>query len=246
MGFFTTFKYWRPWSSPVRVSGEELIAFIRDFERLGVARDDRGPLSLKLMFGRGIDQDRKDIDLVIRRRFSGVILTQYAERDLDVKVQTARAYDEIVASIRAHPGAERAIYRCWCGLGTVTESLWSRLYVRREENDRVVSLDGWGLELMPVYLSTLGSDRLTQVSYLALTLAGPGYCHPFTTVQVRERIELQPEVRAVMELCRKTWPAPRRKIGYLGRRRMRRLGSALPYETPPTSSDWMWGVSESG
>lgn len=239
MSVYTSLHFYRPGPPPI-LMGADLARFVAGFASLGIDRED-GPLGLRIKFGRAIDQDERPTDSDEPIMDGGTLAVAHRiafDAEADDLPTFARLAEEM-----AKLGGP--IYRADLDLGRVAEPV--RSLARREpsaENEVTLSLGHWGLQIGPVMSYSLDSDAEFLVGWIAVTLHGHGYLHPWGFPDLIDRVESAPGIRELMNLCRRTWPVephkPPRSVAKL-RKSMRGL---WPYPRIDLPGDWYWGLAE--
>jgi hypothetical protein len=139
------------------------------------------------------------------------------------------------------------IYRAAIDLGCATPDI-CKLLTRDKcaDNELELHLDGWALEIGPVFSSFLGSEDDFFVGWVSLSISGNGYLFPWTFAELVQRAESNAGIRKVRDLCRKTWPVDSKPPNLREKKIRRRMGDRWPYSRIDLPWDWFWGIEETG
>ena len=117
--------------------------------------------------------------------------------------------------------------------------------INSPENKHDLTLGDWTCEIGPIQSFDLRSDEPLQVGWISVSLSGYGYLYPWSFADLVERVEADPGMRRVAELCRKSWPVPV-ELPDDGIRELRqKVGGLWPYPAD-LPWDWYWGIAETG
>jgi hypothetical protein len=239
MSFYTNLIFYRPRKPPI-VTGGDLAEFISGIKNVGVL-DDSSDLNLQIKYGQAIDQD--DLAADWDEPTESPYICTFGEIDWDDQ-QSSDSVEKLIATLS---GDQRAIYRCYVGLGGATEEIIDHLKrVNSPENDTDLWLTGCSFELGPIELSSLESTEIVQAGWIGVSLHGYGYLWPWSLRDLVNRAEAHPGLQALTALCRATWPVPRRKPDRATRDLRAKHADVWPYEDTSLEWDWYWGVAESG
>jgi hypothetical protein len=76
------------------------------------------------------------------------------------------------------------------------------------ENSVWFAPDSLSLEFGPIHVVDRELDAPIHCGWIGLNVSGPGYPYPWTRRDVLARLENDPHLRQITELCRRTWPVP--------------------------------------
>jgi hypothetical protein len=241
MSFYSSLLIYRP-DVPRKVSRADLAAFISAFALLGL-KDETGAIDYYIKFGRGIDQDVETLESSEPIFGDGLIRVwdrpSYDADGLDFA--TLALVPEDVKSLTG------TIYRADLSLGYASKTLFDHLgHEPSEDNELGLALGCWGLELGPILSYGLNSEVPYKVGWLEVKLHRHGYLYPWSFRELIDRAESFSSIRALMELCCRTWPiAPGKPPRHAAKAR-KAMGDLWPY--PRTDQPWAccWGLQESG
>jgi hypothetical protein len=247
MSFYTTLSFYRP-TPPPKITAADLATFVSAFASLGAAEGKEGAtLGFEIRFGRAVDQDDTPthrFEPVLRGGSGGGI---YVTRPIafDAEGTDLPSHHALAGAFAAlGPGT---IYRARLDLGYTAGSVFEGL--RREpsqENEVSLDLDSWSMEVGPIASYDLATEAPYQVGWVAVQVSGYGYLYPWTFPDLIGRAESLRPIRAVTDLCRRTWPvapgAPPRRV-VKARKAMAEL---WPYPRADQPWDWFWGLQEEG
>lgn len=239
MSFDTSLRFYRP-GTPPTLTGADLARFVEGFAALGVALEE-GAIGLRVKLGRAIDQDeRPTLWEEPVTPGGGISVTRRAA--FDAEASDLPSFGRLAADLARLGGP---IYRAELDLGRAVEAVRSR--TRREpseENEVALSLGRLGLQVGPILSHALGDEATYMVGWIAFQMHGHGYLYPWTFRELVDRVEAAPEVRALMDVCRATWPvAPEQPPrGVVAARK--RMGELWPYTRADLPGDWYWGLAE--
>jgi len=143
----------------------------------------------------------------------------------------------------SHGGDDIRVARVSLGnaVGCVTQALTRQ---RLPQNEQPMILDKVGFEIGIIESALLVSEKPVLVGHMALWFSGTGNPYPWSFRDMIDRAEALPEIRAMTELCRETWPVKPAKPSWREKRKRRRMGRLWPYEGVDWPMDWFWGLAE--
>lgn len=199
MGFYTTFKYYRPGPFPTVTCGD-LLRLWNSIRSAGV-RLSTAP-ACRVKFG-NLVADQEPLD-----SWEGHVLQQCVEGecDIDFEGHTRPSESAILQALAQH--ASQPVYRAHLHIGTLPEDARNRLYVPDPKNDRVVMLGDVGFDIDPVELSGPEVMESYLVSLMSLSISGNGYCYPRSTREVLDALRAEPVILASEQIVESIWPVP--------------------------------------
>jgi hypothetical protein len=223
-----------------------LAQFVSAFGTLGVSDGLKGAgFGFEVRYGRSIDQDDKPThwDEPVLEGPSGGGIYVASAISYDAEDTDLTSLHELAAAL-TDLGA-RTIYRANLSLGHVVRPLFEAL--RQEpskENEVGLGLDTWSMELGPVMSCNLATERPYHVGWIAVSLSGFGYLHPRSFRDLIERAEALEPIRALLGLCRTTWPVAPRRPSRRVVKACKAMAELWPYARPDQPSDWFWGIRD--
>lgn len=249
MSFWTDINFVRP-ARPPRITAGDLFRFADRIAGTALVTDPR-LRTIKLKFGRRIDQDRRDTSDDER-----VLANVFRSREIawDVAVDSFEESDAARASLTT---STRSVYRAFLGFdfGTLNSDISRELQTARPDGSgQNLALFDVSIEVNVIRGNSLGGDGSVQVGWIAVGFGGNGYLWPWTPNDVRQRIAASPTLRAVEAACRDSFPTPSkpplsRRWNPLRRiaahRARRALGDFWPFEHG-FPNEWAWAINETG
>ncbi len=239
MSFYTTLSFYHS-TTPPKLTGADLAAFVSMFGSLGLSKPGEGTVSYGIKFGQSIDQDDEPIS-VDDPPINGISVVNFPTYDAEGQLESLAELAEALKSI------DGTIYRASLSLGLVSDSIFDAVCRQpSEENDIPLQINHWGLEIGPILSYSLGSDEIYMVGLIAVNLNGYGYLYPWTFRELIDRVEAVSPIAGLMEGCRRLWPiAPREPEPEVIEARQR-MGELWPYPRADLPWDWFWALGESG
>ena len=238
MSFYTKLNLYRPSKPPV-ITGESLANFIDAFQGLRVS-EGKARLGVEVKFGMAIDQEEKPIQ-DYERRHDLVWSPKEPQWDLESHCPSLKAIYRLLARYNEN------IYRAFIELGCAKPDICGLLTRNGcPDNEVELHLDGWSLEIGPVFSSILGSEDHFFVGWVSLSISGSGYLFPWTFAELVQRAESDEGIRKVRELCKKTWPVDPMPPNLRQKKMRRKMGDLWPYSKIDLPWNWYWGIDETG
>lgn len=252
MSFYTSLYYYRP-TKPPRVTGPVLAAFLRELSATALF-ERKGPESLKVKFGRAIDQDTRPSSWEVPVRGVPGMCT-FDGIDWDIEHERL-SLDDALAVLSNH---DRPVYRASAGLGYLRQDITRTLQTLRPDDGAPnLCLGDCSVWIEPIELGQMSDDATYKVGWMGVSFSGYGYLYPWTARDVTDRALASPDLRRVADVCRRLFPVdpngtpsllerltPERRRSRITsiRKRMRDL---WPFDDLDAPWDWYWGVLETG
>jgi hypothetical protein len=235
MGFHTSCVFHRPRTPPL-VRCRDVAAFVRRLAEMN-ATEERYIEESTVAFGAGIDQDDEP-DCFLVPVTPGI--AEMAEIDWSWR-SNAKSLAELASALETAP--QEPIYRANFSMGTLSEATRNRLM--REpgaENSEYFAPDSLTLKFGKIEVLDRELDVRIHCGWIGLLLSGPGYPYPWTRHDVLARLESDPHVMQIADLCRRTWPVPPEDAD-AGVVAMRiKCADYWLYDDLKKPWDWFWGV----
>ena len=240
MSFWSSLALVRAAPPPI-VRVAELAPFVRALAA-AEAVSDASDVSCGIKYGPRVDADERTTDDSGEEADAGRIIRTVREYPWDRKERFS-SVEHLAQSLASDEGT---IYRAHLSLGLVHPELVAALSRNScDENSVPMCLCELGFSIGPEIVSSLNDDVGAFAGWMALSIAGHGYCFPWTRREVRDRAERVAITGRLVEACRVAWPVrPERPPGAVVAAR-RSLGSLWLYDDPAQPADWLWFVSES-
>jgi len=214
-------------------------AFVRRLAELNVV-EEKYFYESSVAFGIGIDADDKPSTWYEPVTPDGVIST-CAEIDWALRVNI-KSLAELASSLDAAP--QDPIYRGLIHLGTLSDAT-CRALMREPgpQNSVPFAPDSLSLEFGRIEVVDRELDAPIHCGWVGLNVSGPGYPFPWTRRDVLARLESDPHLTQITELCRRTWPVPPEDAdpGVVAMRR--KCADYWLYDDLKKPWDWFWGVN---
>ena len=138
----------------------------------------------------------------------------------------------------------RHLYRASIGLGRLPKPVGTELMAMRDEktSHEFVAPDSLSFQIDPVLPATLNTTELFAYGYIGLSFSGNGFFSWQPLSRYWEQARVSPTLRAVLQLCRETFPVPRLQLGQLSAD----LGELFLNREEYRQGDWIVSVSETG
>ncbi|MEL6497251.1 MAG: hypothetical protein AAFZ67_08015 [Planctomycetota bacterium] len=249
MGFYSSLKFYLPFTKPPRITGPSLVEFIRGFNALEVNPRFRRTHA-KLIPGFAIDRDVREMTTYEPYLARGSVFLSKLRRQPGIievgKIREQMPYEQYLDGIAA---INKPIYRFFTSLGGTSRELSHRLTKPSDDNEEVFTPDSWSLEIGPVRIGTPETadaidDALGHefAGWIAISISGNGYAFPRTHRQVVDEMTAEPELRAVADHVRSFWPIadpiPSKELIKL----RQVMGDAYTGDSCEARADWLWGV----
>jgi hypothetical protein len=241
MSFWTSCKFYRPRTPPL-VRCADLAAFVERLSSLSVVEENYF-YGAKVAFGTAIDEDDQASTYYIPVTDDGVI-QEAGEIEWDWTANH-ESLAELAAELRKAP--TKPVYRAFVSLGSLAEP--ARIALSRPpvpQNDVPLSLDGLSLEIDRIEIYDHDQDAPIHCGWMSVNVGGQGYPFPWTKREVLQRLESEPHVVALADLCRRTWPVPNEPLPPQFVKLRRELKHYWLYDDPAKPWDWYWGVDAIG
>jgi hypothetical protein len=241
MGFWTSCKFYRPRTPPL-IRCADLANFVERLSQLNIA-GGKYFYGAKVAFGTAIDQDDRPSSSFEPIEPSGII-----HQSRDIEWGWGAKYEslaELTAALREAP--DKPIYRAFVSLGGVATPVYEALSRPPvPENDQYLSLDGLSLEIDRIEIYDHDQGASIHCGWISVNIGGQGYPYPWTKREVLQRLETEPHVVALAELCRSTWPVPNEPLPPQYVELRRKLQNFWLYDDLAKPWDWYWGVDAIG
>jgi hypothetical protein len=238
MSFHTTCVFHRPRTPPV-VRCRDVALFVRQLANLNVI-EERFFEESHVAFGAGIDQDDQPDRFHVPVTPDGAIAEMH-EIDWSWR-STAKSLAELASALESAP--QEPIYRAWFSLGTLGEVTRNHLLrLPGPENSQHFAPDSLSLKFGKIEVLDRELDVPIHCGWIGLMVSGPGYPYPWTRHDVLARLESDPHLMQMAELCRRTWPvSPEDADPGVVAMRIQCADYWL-YDDLKKPWDWYWGVN---
>lgn len=253
MSFYTSLSFYRP-TPPPRVTGRAFAGFLAALREAGAFDERPGGDTIKVKFGRSIDQDEKGTS--IEKPVWGCP-GMYEVRDIKWDIGRHQTLDETLAMLAAD---DRTIYRAFAFVGVLKPPIMEHLQTPRPDGSGQFNLNLWdtSVSLGPATVCSMDAEAYFKVGWMRVGLSGNGYLYPWTPRDLTDRAAALPALGQLADACRRTFPVDpayagplfgRTRIADLFRAKMyarRRMGDLWPFDRLDVPPDWYWGVEETG
>jgi hypothetical protein len=238
VSFFTSLTYYRPTKPPL-ITGDGFSRFIQRIVDTGCV-EKPGLTSLKVKFGRAIDQDRQGTSEPVM-----LMPGLYQDREIEWDIVAGRieTFGELIELVK---GNTSRIYRAHMSFGSLSDG--ARLPITREpceQNEQGFYPDCFGVSIGPVHCANMSTEGW-RVGWIELCFPGNGYLYPWTLQDTVQRAQSSADIIQLCEICRSTWPVPSRRPSFLTVMRRKKFAELWPYDDFKKPYDWYWGVNETG
>ena len=235
MGGWTSVSFVYPLCDQPLITSNQLADFIDRFLSLGVTSDQHRYHSLRVIFGRSIDQDRKPIEWYVPDKRMPLILRSESQ-ELDIEERgNPLDFRGILATHR------RPIYRGGAWLGCIREGATKEIDDRIGDGYMPARLYDWSLSIEPLSIESPVSGKVITIGWIALSLGGQGYLT--NNLNFNDLVTLVrelPECQRVEELVRAFWPVPPRSPSRKIRKIRREMGRYWTGVSEDEPADWFW------
>lgn len=211
MGFYSSINLYYPLIEPPRLSLRDAALFCERFRTLGVVKPETSPGQASFTPGDRIDIDFADSDgwEEPTPAFPDGRQCEHPEGAWVFPHRTTIAWSERLETLKQ---MSDPAYRLFVSLGDLTDDLCNRLHVPSPENDQAFAPVSCSIEAGPVLIGPEDVvDDVWASSLFTIKFSGQGYCFPRTHREVIEQAKQQPEIQAVADLVRETWPIEPKK-----------------------------------
>ncbi|HEY1066462.1 MAG TPA: hypothetical protein VGE52_10150, partial [Pirellulales bacterium] len=170
-------------------------------------------------------------------------ITSLGEPEWDLETNRFQSLKELS---KALGGDRRRVCRGYLRLGYLTDELHTAISrVTPQEDEVDFTPDTFSLHIEPIECVSLSDEQSVRVGWIAAAISGDGYLFPWTLRDAVSKLESRPELKALMELCRTTWPLNNDAPDEATVKVRREIGGLWPYTDFRKPWDWYWGCAES-